>query len=112
MQSTPQQPDAGRQAERTALSWRRTSLGLIAVGALAIRWSVAEDFPPYPGVLLCAFGGVAGLFIVRARYQRVLHTVGTGQTPLSRYLIPVTTLVIVAVVVAFGIGIAAEFARD
>lgn len=112
MSGTSQLTDAGVQAERTALAWRRTGLGLVAVGALAVRWSVSEDFPPYPGVLLSAFGGVAGLFIVRARYLRVLHTVQTGQTPLSRYLIPVTTLVMVAVVAAFAVGIAAEFARE
>lgn len=103
--------EAGSQAERTALAWRRTSLSLIAVGALAIRWSVAEDFPPYPGVLLTAFGGVVGLFVVRARYLRVLHTVSTGQTPLSRYLIPITTVFMVLVALAFSVGMAAEFAR-
>lgn len=103
--------EAGSQAERTALSWRRTSLSLIAVGALAIRWSVAEDFPPYPGILLTAFGGVVGLFVPRGRYRRVLHTVATGQTPLSRNLIPVTTAVMALVAIAFAIGIAAEFGR-
>jgi len=104
------QNEAGTQAERTALSWRRTSLGLIGVGALAVRWSVTEDFPPYPGVILTAFGGVVGLFVARARYLRVLHTVSNGQTPLSRYLIPVTTVVMVLVALAFSVGIAAEFA--
>ena len=102
---------AADQAERTALAWRRTSLGLIAVGALAIHWSVAEDFPPYPGVLLTTFGGIVGLFVVRARYLRVLHTIETGQTPLSRYLVPVTTVVMTAVAISFAIGLAAEFAK-
>lgn len=99
------------QAERTALAWRRTSLALIAVGALAIRWSVAEDFPPYPGILLTTFGGIVGLFVVRARYLRVLHTIETGQTPLSRHLIAVTTVVMLLVSIGFALGIAAEFAR-
>lgn len=106
------QAEAGSQAERTALSWRRTALGLIAVGALAIRWSVAEDFPPYPGILLTAFGGVVGLFVPRARYLRVLDTVSRGQTPLSRRLIPLTTAVMVVVAVGFALGIALEFARS
>jgi len=109
--TAPDRIEAGAQAERTALSWRRTSLSLIAVGSLAIRWSVAEDFPPYPGVLLTAFGGIVGLFVPRARYRRVVFAVAEGQTPLSRRLIPMTTLVMALVALSFAIGIGVEFAR-
>ena len=104
--------DIGAQAERTALAWQRTALGVVAVGALTVRWSVTEDFPVLPGIALVVVGGLAGLFVVRNRYLRVLQTVQSDQTPLSRYLIPVTTAFLVVVIAAITVGVAVEFARE
>ena len=79
----PELFDVGAQAERTALAWQRTGIGTIAVGALVLRWCVTENFPLWPGVVLAMCGGITTLFLVRQRYQRVLRTVTTAQTPLS-----------------------------
>lgn len=104
--------DVGAQAERTALAWQRTALGVVAVGALSVRWSVAEDFPVLPGIAMVVFGGLAGLFVVRQRYLRVLRTVQSAQTPLSRYLIPLTTIFMVVVLAVIALGVAVEFGRE
>jgi len=103
--------DIGAQAERTALAWQRTGIGAIAVGALVLRWCVTEDFPLWPGIVLAACGGVTTLFLVRQRYHRVLRTVSTGQTPMSRLLVPGTTLFMVVVVLGIGVGVCYEFLR-
>lgn len=106
----PERPaDAGTAAERTALSWQRTALGVVATGALTVRWSVTEHFPMLPGIALTVFGGVAGLFVVRQRYLRVLTTVRTGQTPLSRYLVAATTAFMVVVIAGVAVGVASQF---
>lgn len=103
--------DVGAQAERTAMAWQRTGIGVMASGALVVRWSVAEDFTVWPGVALTVFGGFLALYIVRQRYQRVLTTVTAGQTPLSRYLIPATTAFLLVASVATAIAVADELAH-
>lgn len=105
----PELLDVGAQAERTALAWQRTGIGTIAVGALVLRWCLTENFPLWPGVVLAACGGVTTLFLVRQRYQRVLRTVTTTETPLSRFLVPGTTIFMVLVVLGVGFGICYEF---
>ncbi|MFN8088108.1 MAG: DUF202 domain-containing protein [Mycobacterium sp.] len=107
----PELFDVGAQAERTALAWQRTGIGTIAVGALVLRWCVTENFPLWPGVVLAMCGGITTLFLVRQRYQRVLRTVTTAQTPLSRFLVPGTTIFMVVAVLAVGFGVLYEFAH-
>ena len=68
----PELFDIGAQAERTALSWQRTGIGVIAIGALLLRWCVTESYPLWPGIALAASGSGISLFIVRHRYRRVL----------------------------------------
>ncbi len=97
--------DVGAQAERTALSWQRTGIGVIVIGALVLRWCVTVNYPLWPGIALAAAGSVISLFLVRHRYRRVLHTVTAGQSPTSRYLIPGVALFMVLVVVALTIAI-------
>lgn len=104
-------PEAGAQAERTALAWQRTAIGVVAVGALTVRWTIVEHFPALPGIALATFGGVAGLFVVRQRYLRVHQTVAAGRTPVSRYLIPATAAFMAVVVAAITVGVVIEFAR-
>ena len=97
--------DIGAQAERTALSWQRTGIGVIVAGALVLRWCVTVGYPLWPGIALAASGSVISLFIVRHRYRRVVRTVTAGQTPTSRYLIPGTALFMVLVVLGLTIAI-------
>lgn len=103
--------DAGVPAERTALAWQRTFLGIVAVGALATRWSITEQYPVWPGIVLATFGGVVGLFLGRQRYLRIITTVRAGETPLSRYLVPATAAFMVFIVVIIGVGIGIELSR-
>jgi uncharacterized membrane protein YidH (DUF202 family) len=103
--------DVGAQAERTALAWQRTGIGTMASGALAVRWSVTEHFPLWPGVVLVLVGAFASLVLVQQRYRRVLKTVRAGQSPRSRILVPGAALLLVAVVLSIGAGIIAELVR-
>jgi uncharacterized membrane protein YidH (DUF202 family) len=102
--------DVGGPAERTALAWQRTSLGVVVVGALAARWSATEQFPVWPGIVLAAFGGVVGLLLGRQRYLRIMTTVRAGETPLSRYLVPAPAVFMVLIVAAVSVGIGIELA--
>ena len=103
--------DAAGVAERTALAWQRTIVGVLAVGALVVRWSITERFPLWPGILLTTLAALAALLLVRQRYRRVRDTVTAGQTPLSRYVVPGATAFMIVVVVGTGAGILLEYAR-
>lgn len=105
------QLDVGVQAERTTLAWQRTGTGVIVTGLLIARWSAVEDFPLWPGLMLAAFGALSGLMLVRRRYHRILRTVSTGRTPLSRYLVPSTALLMISVVLAVSVGVVIELIR-
>ncbi|WP_396930178.1 DUF202 domain-containing protein [Mycolicibacterium sp.] len=104
-------PDATAVAERTALAWQRTIIGVLAIGALLVRWSVVERFPLWPGVLLTTAAALGSLVLVRRRYQRVRDTVLTGQTPLSRSLVPGATAFMIALVAGVGAAILVEYSR-
>jgi len=98
--------DVGAQAERTALAWQRTGIGMMAVGALLVRWDAIEHLPVWPGIVLTSLAGLAALLLVPRRYGRVLRTVRAGQTPLSGWLVPATTVFITLVI----LGVAVELA--
>lgn len=98
--------DIGAQAERTALAWQRTGIGMMAVGALLVRWAVHEHVSVWPGILLTVAAGIGVLVLVPERYHRILRTVGSGETPLSRATVPVVTFLVTIVI----LGVAAELA--
>ena len=96
--------DIGAQAERTALAWQRTGIGAITVGALMMREHlIRQVLPPWPGLLLVAVAAFGVVVLVPQRYRRVLGNVRAGHTPLSRMMVPGTTLVLVLVTVAIGV---------
>jgi uncharacterized membrane protein YidH (DUF202 family) len=101
--------DATAVAERTALGWQRSIIGVLAVGALVVRWSLVERFPLWPGGVLITAAALASLVLVRRRYQRIRDTVLAGQTPLSRYFVPGATAVMLVLIAGVGVGIAAEY---
>ena len=92
-------PDAGAQAERTALSWQRTGLGALAVGVLTIH---ADPAHSWPGVLLMAVGAVCAAVLAPLRYQRVLRAVRAGSAPVSTLTIPTLSAVLVVVAISAG----------
>jgi uncharacterized membrane protein YidH (DUF202 family) len=102
-------PLPGVAAERTALSWQRSSLSMISVGALVVRWSMVQHLPTWPWIVLTAVVAVGSLVAVSKRYQRVHDSVRAGHTPRSRYLVPATTALAVAIVIGVGAGIVAEY---
>ena len=104
--TTAELVDVGAQAERTALAWQRTGLGLMAIGALLLRWDVTQRMPVWPGIMLTVAAGLIILILVPNRYRRVLHVVRAGENPLSRAMVPAATALTVVVI----LGIAAELA--
>lgn len=64
----------GAQAERTALSWQRTGLAAVAVGALAARTTA-----PAAGVVLVLVGVLAAGVVAPVRYARI--RAGAGAAP-------------------------------
>ncbi|MEZ0355707.1 DUF202 domain-containing protein [Mycobacterium sp. SA01] len=103
--------DVTAVAERTALAWQRTSIGVLAIGALLVRWSVVERFALWPGIVLTTAAALVSLVLVRQRYQRVRAAVLAGQTPLSRYLIPGATAVMLVLVAGVGAAMLVEYSR-
>ncbi len=102
-------PLPGVAAERTALSWQRTSLSMISVGALVVRWSMVQHLPTWPGIVLTAVVAVGSLVAVSVRYRQVRDSVRAGRTPRSRVLVPATAGLAVAVVIGVGVGIVVEY---
>ena len=98
--------DVGAQAERTSLAWQRTGIGMMAVGALLVRWSWTEHLPVWPGTVLAAVGGVAVLFLVPVRYRRVLRAVRAGRTPVSRWMVPAMTILMIVMILGIGSEVA------
>jgi uncharacterized membrane protein YidH (DUF202 family) len=103
--------DVGAQAERTALAWQRTGIGVMAAGALLMRWNVEQHVPAWPGVLLTVVAGLAILVLVPHRYHRILRTVRAGHTPLSRGMVPGAMLLVMVLALGIAAGIGAELLR-
>ena len=62
--------DVGAQAERTALAWRRTSLALLVISSVLLRWVVQHGWivalPAGFALVMC----VAATLRANARYRR------------------------------------------
>ena len=96
-------PPVETQPERTALSWQRTGLGLLAVGGLVAHGAVGRENP----VLLAAAGAAAllGLGVLGGlapvRYRQVRQRVaGDDDMATPRFLAAATTAVVLVALVA------------
>ena len=78
--------DPGLQAERTAMAWQRTALGLGAVSALLVRQAGGDPLAAAPGAvgLLAA---VALLVVVETRYLRTHRHVAEGTEAMGPRLV-------------------------
>ncbi len=95
--------DPGLQAERTAMAWERTALGVAAVSALLLHDTGASLLAKLPGTLGL---GVALLLLVATelRYAHTVRQVGVGRSPASPTLVlamasSVTVLAVLALAV-------------
>lgn len=104
-------PLPGLAAERTALAWQRSSLSMIAVGALVVRWSMVQHLPSWPGIVLTSVVAVGSLVAVSKRYQQVRDSVRAGRTPRSRFLVPATAGLAVTIVLGVCAGMIVEYSH-
>lgn len=87
--------DVGLQAERTAMAWQRTALGLGGVSALLVHLSA--------GNVVAALPGLAGLLVTLAlllvgerRYVSLLNRVSAGEPVSGRTSVRLLSGVVVA----------------
>ena len=75
--------DSGVAAERTAMAWQRTALGLGGVSALLVHLAERNPVAAVPGAagLLVALGL---LLLSERRYERTLGAVEAGESPMGR----------------------------
>lgn len=72
----PAVPDAGLQAERTALAWQRTALVLAATAAAVLRLvAYRAGAVATVACAVVAIAAVAVLWITRRRYRSTVHAV-------------------------------------
>lgn len=94
------QVDPGLQAERTAMAWQRTALGVGAVGALLVHYSGGISAKAVPGLLGLAAALVL-LLAAERRYVTTVRRVRAGHATSSPALVRgVTTTVLLLAVSA------------
>ncbi len=78
--------DAGLQAERTAMAWQRTALGLGGVAALLLHDTGGRPLAALPGMLGL---GVATLLLVatEVRYEHTVRRVAAGRDATAARLV-------------------------
>ena len=74
--------DPGLQAERTAMAWQRTALGIGAVSALLLHHADGAILPSLPGVV-GLLGAVGLLVVVEARYVHNSRHGEAGNSPMG-----------------------------
>ena len=97
--------DPGLQAERTAMAWQRTALGIGGVSALLLHHADGALLPSLPGTagLLAALGL---LLVVEARYVHNSRHGEAGNSPMGPGLVRAvaagSVLLAVAALVVLG----------
>ena len=91
--------DTGLQAERTAMAWQRTALGVGAVSALLVHHTGARTLTAIPGMIGLLVALVL-LLETEHRYVRTLRRVQAGQPATSRVLVRLLTGITVLISVS------------
>ncbi len=92
--------DVGLQAERTAMAWQRTALGVGGFGALLLHMAQRNVIAMVPG-LLGLLAALAMLVLAEHRYVTSMRKIDLGKSPIAA---PMLHLLVTAVVV---LGLAA-----
>jgi uncharacterized membrane protein YidH (DUF202 family) len=101
--------DLGMQAERTALAWRRTALGVGVGGVVALRVA-APALGPVVALAAVSGGVLAALaFWLAGRRYRAVQTSLRDRGDLGALARPAAPLVAVAVATTLIGGVAAAF---
>lgn len=74
--------DPGLQAERTAMAWQRTALGIGGVSALLLHHAGGAILPSLPGIA-GLLGALALILVVEARYVRNSRHGEAGNSPMG-----------------------------
>lgn len=91
--------DPGLQAERTAMAWQRTALGVGGVGAVLLHEAGADLLAAIAGGLGLLFA-LALLLAVDARYDRTVRRIEANRSPASPGLVGAVS--VAALVLALG----------
>lgn len=78
--------DPGLQAERTAMAWQRTALGIGGVSALLLHHGSGALLSSLPG-LVGLLGAVALIVAVETRYVRNSHHGEAGDAPMGPVMV-------------------------
>ncbi|HEU4947850.1 MAG TPA: DUF202 domain-containing protein [Kribbella sp.] len=91
--------DIGLQAERTAMAWQRTALGVAGVSGLLLHVADRSLVASAPGVV----GLVAAVVLLGAgdrRYTRTVRRVEDGESPLGLVSVRLVTVGVVTLSVS------------
>lgn len=99
--------DPGLQAERTAMAWQRTALGVGAVGALLVHHAGGLSLETVPGLLALA-AALALLLAAERRYVTAVRRVREGLPTTSPALVRSVTATVVLLAVASAALVVAE----
>ncbi len=95
--------DAGLQAERTAMAWQRTALGVAGVSALLLHGTGDRLVSAAPGLFGLAMA-TALLVLSELRYERTVARVEEGSdTDRARPLLLLSATVSLLAVMAIGL---------
>ncbi len=95
--------DVGLQAERTAMAWERTALGVGGVSAMMLHGTTSNLLTALPGML--GLGVALGLLVMaQLRYEHTVRRIGDGLTPAAAPLV-LTLAVTVATLAVLSIGL-------
>lgn len=94
--------DLGLQAERTAMAWERTALGVGGVSALLLHdtGSLVTKVPGLVGLVVA----LVLLILTQVRYEQTVRRLGRGQAPgAERLVLALSCTVTVLAVLSIGV---------